>query len=138
MRLTCLGFHVLLASAPSAWHVAALLASGHADLTTLMCYIRLTMWRTLQLAYNRGLISLDERNRVYRVMKRLQLPFWHPVCCTALFYKVCPLLLHSICQLAVAFAECFVSLFSCNEWSTNCCQPHVGPNVNSVVTDVVH
>ena len=54
---------------------------------------------------------------MYRVMKRLQLPFWHPVCCTALFYKVGPLLLHTFCQLAVACAEClrsvlFVSLFS--------------------------
>lgn len=42
----------------------------------------------MQLAYNRGLVSLEERNRVYRVMKALQLPFWHPVCCTKLFYKV--------------------------------------------------
>ena len=42
----------------------------------------------VQIAYNRGLISTEECNRVYRVMKRLQLPFWHPVCCTQLFYKV--------------------------------------------------
>lgn len=42
----------------------------------------------LQIAYNRGLVSMEERNRVFRVMKRLQLPFWHPVCCTQLFYKV--------------------------------------------------
>ena len=41
-----------------------------------------------QIAYNRGLVSMEERNRVFRVMKRLQLPFWHPVCCTQLFYKV--------------------------------------------------
>ena len=41
-----------------------------------------------QLAFNRSLISVDERNRVFRVMKSLQLPFWHPVCCTKLFYKV--------------------------------------------------
>ncbi len=42
----------------------------------------------MQLAFNRSLISVDERNRVFRVMKSLQLPFWHPVCCTKLFYKV--------------------------------------------------
>ena len=41
-----------------------------------------------QIAYNRGLVSMEERNRVFRVMKRLQLPFWHPVCCTQLLCKV--------------------------------------------------
>ncbi|KAK9832663.1 hypothetical protein WJX81_008668 [Elliptochloris bilobata] len=49
--------------------------------------VNIDMALTTQLAYDRGLVSLEERNRVYRVMKRLQLPFWHPVCCTQLFCK---------------------------------------------------
>ena len=59
-----------------------------------------------QIAYNRGLVSMEERNRVFRVMKRLQLPFWHPVCCTQLFYKV-------LCFPALGMALPSISAVTC-------------------------
>ena len=59
---------------------------------------------------------MEERNRVFRVMKRLQLPFWHPVCCTQLFYKVPSAL------LAVLFQMIFwQSCFRCEVVRTACC-----------------
>lgn len=50
---------------------------------------------------------MEERNRVFRVMKRLQLPFWHPVCCTQLFYKVspCPALDLAVPSLSTVVAQ---------------------------------
>ena len=43
----------------------------------------------LQISYARGMITLAERNRVYKIMHTLMLPFWHPVCSPELFHKVC-------------------------------------------------
>lgn len=40
------------------------------------------------MSYARGLITLEERNRVLGVMQRLRLPLWHPVCSPDLFMKV--------------------------------------------------
>ena len=34
----------------------------------------------LQLAYQRGMITLDERERVFKVMTNLGLALWHDVC----------------------------------------------------------
>jgi hypothetical protein len=43
----------------------------------------------LQISCNRGLISPAQRDRVYSVMRALQLPMKHEVCNTKLYMKVC-------------------------------------------------
>lgn len=52
-------------------------------------YVVSIMSFLLQIAYGRGMITLEQRNQVYQVMHSLKLPFWHPVCNPDLFYKVC-------------------------------------------------
>ena len=45
----------------------------------------------MQIAYARGLLSLEDRNRVYKVMYSMQLPFWHFTCNAELFCKASPI-----------------------------------------------
>jgi 3-dehydroquinate synthase len=49
--------------------------------------VNIDMALTTQISFARGMLTLDERNRVFRLMRSLQLPFWHPVCSPELFYK---------------------------------------------------
>lgn len=49
--------------------------------------VNIDMALTTQLSYARGMISLEQRNRVFKVMHSLQLPFWHQACSSELFYK---------------------------------------------------
>ena len=46
----------------------------------------------LQLAYQRGHISAEERQRVFGVMRQLGLAIWHEVCTTEVLMQVgsCP------------------------------------------------
>ena len=44
--------------------------------------------RAAQMSYARGLITLEQRNRVLNIMKRFRLPLWHVVCHPSLFWKV--------------------------------------------------
>ena len=70
----------------------------------------------MQVAYARGMISLEQRNRVYKVMHSMQLPFWHFTCNSELFYKVRthPPPFSPIPQsfLQCALEEVLISLFS--------------------------
>ncbi len=42
----------------------------------------------LQLAYQRGYISAEERRRVFGVMRQLGLAIWHEVCTTDVLMQV--------------------------------------------------
>lgn len=42
----------------------------------------------LQLAYQRGYISAEERQRVFGVMRQLGLAIWHEVCTTEVLMQV--------------------------------------------------
>ena len=42
----------------------------------------------LQLAYQRGFISADERRRVFGVMRQLGLAIWHDVCTVDVLMQV--------------------------------------------------
>ncbi len=42
----------------------------------------------LQLAYQRGYISAEERRRVFGVMRQLGLAIWHEVCTTEVLMQV--------------------------------------------------
>ncbi len=46
------------------------------------------MLYVLQLAYQRGYISAEERRRVFGVMRQLGLAIWHEVCTTDVLMQV--------------------------------------------------
>ena len=50
------------------------------------CSVKLDI--VLQLAYQRGYISAEERRRVFGVMRQLGLAIWHEVCTTEVLMQV--------------------------------------------------
>ncbi len=62
----------------------------------------------LQLAYQRGYISAEERRRVFGVMRQLGLAIWHEVCTTEVLMQVGPCL----CTKGLAW-YCMYCISSC-------------------------
>lgn len=68
-----------------------------------------------QMSYARGLITLEQRNRVLNIMKRFRLPLWHVVCHPSLFWKVRLAPAHDCCPpalvLTVVIAQLLASVY---------------------------
>lgn len=58
--------------------------------------LRLSSLCSLQLAYQRGMITKVERERVFNVMRSLGLALWHEVCTVDLLMQVMLLTIHSV------------------------------------------
>lgn len=66
-----------------------------------------------QMSYARGLITLEQRNRVLNIMKRFRLPLWHVVCHPSLFWKVRLAPAHDCCPPALVLTVVIARLLAC-------------------------
>lgn len=88
MALTTEVSRVTAATSHNGLHMPACPFAG-ASRVTPTCVDDSELWFVpVQISCNRGLISPAQRDRVYSVMRALQLPMHHDVCSTKLYMKV--------------------------------------------------